>query len=81
MLKSQKFLLIFGVNTSKLWENHYIMCKAEYMNMLVHPPGKYFQRLMSGRWKSDVFFADMVGFKVSFLEIPQCLHVRDLITA
>ena len=33
-----------------------------------------------GKEKSGVFFADRVGFKVSFLEISQCRHVRDLIS-
>ena len=33
MLTSKIFRLIFGVNTSKMWENHCIMCKGEYMSM------------------------------------------------
>ena len=35
MLQSKKFCLIFRVNTSiKQPENHFIMCKAEYISML-----------------------------------------------
>ena len=37
-------------------------------------------RLKSERRKSGVFYADRVGFKVSFLKISQCRHLRDLIT-
>ena len=33
---------------------------------------------MSERRKSGVFFAEKVGFKVSFLEISQCQHIRVL---
>ena len=35
---------------------------------------------MSKGRKSGAFFADRVGLKVSFLEISQSRHVRDLIT-
>ena len=42
-VKSKKFHLIFGVNTPKMWENHCIMCKAEYMSKYEHPSGKYFK--------------------------------------
>ena len=35
---------------------------------------------MYGKRKSGVFFAVKVGFEVSFLEISQCRHVRDVIT-
>ena len=33
VLKSKIVCLTFGVNTSKMSENHCIMCKAEYMSM------------------------------------------------
>ena len=33
MLESKNFHLIFRVNKSKIWENHCIMCKAEYMSL------------------------------------------------
>ena len=77
----ENFRLVFGVNTSKIWENHCIMCKAEYMSMLGHKLGKYFKRVPHV-WekKKWCIFADRVGFKVSFLEISQCRHLRDLIT-
>ena len=35
---------------------------------------------MYGKRKSGVFFADSLGFEVSFLEISQRRHVRDVIT-
>ena len=35
---------------------------------------------MSERGNSGLFFADRVGFKVSFLDISQCRHVHDVMT-
>ena len=75
MLKSKMFRQIFGVNTSNLWENHCIMCKAEHMRGA--SLRQIFQACASCLREGKVvylFCRHKVGFKISFLEISQCRH-------
>ena len=60
------------------------MYEAEYISMEAIGRGSLLkanilsESPISGRRISDVFFADVVGFKVGFLEISQCLkHPND----
>ena len=52
------------------------MCKAEYMSMKVHPQANIWSKRPMYR-ESGVFFAISVWFKISFLEISECRHIRD----